>query len=274
MARNRCDGLSDRDILVVGSSEISKWRDDGWSVAEFSEDQILSMASSGSLFIQHLKQEGIIVRDDTNFLAKVLCEFTPAVNYNHELNEGCGLLRKARSATSSYWAWLCSCDMAFVAIRNIGIHQLAAKGMCVFDFNDIVDCLGQARKISAIKMRALKRLRFLKYAYRNRLFHVARDDTLECALDGAEELFGVQISGVVATDVVEAGYNGLRCLELSLVERFDPRFLDALVPTDTLSSAWAAITDPRGYPKPWKNDPKWVDTVAAAVAVRCSSSSN
>jgi hypothetical protein len=184
------------------------------------------------------------------------------------------LLKTARTAANSYWAWLCSCDIAYVAIRNIGIHRLAAKGTYVFDFNDVLDRLGSRSKISVTKLQALKKLRFLKHAYRNRLSDIQRDNTLECALDGAEVLFGVQISAVPTTQIAKVGYSGLRVLELSLVERFDPRCLDTLESADGFASAWQMISNPRGYPKPWKNDSEWIGRVTIAATVSNNAARN
>src|SRR4051812_23386179 len=98
-ARNRCDHYSDRDILVVAPSKreledmSDHWSDLGWSVASFTHQQILNMAHRGSLFLQHLKQEAIILDDDECFLARLMEKYRPKHNYDDELGDSIDLLR-------------------------------------------------------------------------------------------------------------------------------------------------------------------------------------
>jgi hypothetical protein len=125
-ARGRADYLSDRDVLLAAPSEAEindaarYWRLAGWSIAKFTHQQMLDMAARGSLFLQHLKQEGLIVRDQDGFLVCVINHFRPRHNYENETCESFALLSDIASFRSTYWPTLCAADIAYGAIRNIG----------------------------------------------------------------------------------------------------------------------------------------------------------
>jgi hypothetical protein len=81
---------------------------------------------------------------------------------------------------------------------------------------------------------------------------------LPTVIEAAGELFGITTFMAQREENCASGYVGLRTLELGLVARADPRYLDNLPASDSLAGIWAVIADPRGYPKPWKIDDSWV----------------
>jgi hypothetical protein len=174
-ARNRFDSLSDRDILVVAPSEVeltetsSDWVSAGWSVAGFTNEQIVGIAARGSMFLQHIKQEGQIVRDDERFLATVVDTFRPKENYEDELFDSRALLHDISRPPLAYWPTLCSADIAFGAIRNIAILSLASRRRYTFDYSDLIDHFAKEQQVSPARLDALRQLRTLKHGYRNRV---------------------------------------------------------------------------------------------------------
>jgi hypothetical protein len=273
-ARNRIDDFSDRDVLIVANSsfELSasaeNWRRANWSVASFTECQMLDIASRGSLFVQHLKLEGIIVADKNGFLASTFAKYSPQPDCAREIEGSVALLRYVSGLVLSDWGALCSSDIAYVAIRNVAIHQLASQGVYKFDYNDVVDGLGRSRRIDPASLKAVRGLRHFKYAYRNRIGVVGIHDALQKALREAEMLFELDIFGAEHEEPVLLDYAGLRVLELSLVDKVPPQYLDCLPSSDPLATPWAMICDPRGYPKPWKIDDSWISDVADLVRER------
>ena len=87
-ARVSTDCLSDRDLLVVASEKcrrdniVRHWRRQGWSVAVYSPSRFLKMIAAQSLFVQHLRFEGIIVEDAYGWLADHLNNARPKQSYS------------------------------------------------------------------------------------------------------------------------------------------------------------------------------------------------
>jgi hypothetical protein len=258
-ARNRLDDLSDRDVLIVAPSDLEiadasrQWANRGWSVARFTHQQMVGMADRRSLFLQHLKQEGIIINDEDGFLSSLIHRYVPKTDYGYELRESFALLAAIRHRPSSYWLTLCAADIAYVAIRNIAISRLAEQQIYTFDYYDLIKHFMEQRPIAPRKSDALVGLRALKHGYRNRLATLSPSNIVMDALEGAEQLFGV---GQATID--RSGYFGLRMVEFELMKRADPRALDLLPLQDPLGQAWALICDPRDYPKISLVDEAWV----------------
>jgi hypothetical protein len=228
---------------------------------------MLDMAARGSLFVQHLKQEGIVVVDDNDFLSSTFARYRPKSDLT-DIKDSITLLRRVSRSCRSDWGSLCSSDIAYVAIRNVAIHQLAAQGIYKFDYRGVINELNRACEIGPERLEALHRLRHMKYAYRNRINLTNSQTLLERALEGAEELLRVDIFGVEQEEPAASGYVGLRTLELALVTKVDPRYLDSLPVSDPLAGPWANVRDPRGYPKPWKIDDGWILMVGNLVKLR------
>ncbi|HEV7411224.1 MAG TPA: hypothetical protein VGO01_22300 [Bradyrhizobium sp.] len=261
-------------MLIVAPSEsdlaeVSRaWSSAGWSVARFTHQKMLKMADRGSLFLQHLKLEGLIVKDDDGFLASVLDQYRPKQEYENELHDSFGLLSDLSRLPSSYWPTLCSADIAYVAIRNIAILRFASRGIYTFDYSDLVEQLAHENSISAAKLHALRHLRILKHGYRNRLTKLCPWRVLEDALECAEDLFGQSCCAQPQNRFSVSGYRGLRMLERYLVMKADPRFLDRLPAHDPLATAWALIRDPRDYPKIIAIDDAWIQRIRLSAESR------
>jgi hypothetical protein len=255
-ARNRFDHLSDKDVLVVACSEREAteasrdWFGSGWSVTKCTHQQMQNMAHRGSLFLQHLKQEGIIVKDDDGFLSSIIHRFRPKHEYESELRDSFSLLSNLSRKPLTYWPMLCSADMAYVAIRNIAISRLAERGIYTFDYADLIDHFTRKCRIALERSESLIQLRVLMHGYRNRRTGLSPWQALKDALAGAEELFGQRCGESSQAKGNQFGYWGLRSLELELVKMTDPRQLDILPTYDPLGRAWALIRDPRDYPSP------------------------
>jgi hypothetical protein len=274
-ARSRLDSYSDRDILVVAPSkrelhsESFRLSSEGWSVAAFTQTKIAEMAERGSLFLQHLKQEAIIVEDEGGFLASLMAKYRPKRDYEEELRDSLKLLQDVSHPNQNYWSTLCSADIAYIAIRNIAISRLAAEEIYMFDYNDLLDYFGGRCSISVAKLDALRALRVLKHSYRGRLTPEFPRDNFRLALEGAEELFGFSFLPPQVDRTEASGYRALRLLELQLVQRVDPRYLDKMPADDPLAIAWALIRDPRGYPdKPELRGNGWMLQVRETVERR------
>ena len=91
-ARGDNDTFSDRDLLIVSDDRTSrreirsKCESSGWSCTTYSWSRLQHAADQGSLFVQHLKQEAMIVADPSSHLAQLLAEFSTKGDYKRELN--------------------------------------------------------------------------------------------------------------------------------------------------------------------------------------------
>jgi hypothetical protein len=274
-ARNRFDSLSDRDVLIVASSDADlaetsrDWSSAGWSISRFTHEQMMGMAARGSVFLQHIKQEGHIVRDDEGFLAAVIDTFRPKQNYDDELFDSWALLDDISRRPLAYWPALCSADIAFGSVRNIAVLSLASQGKYIFDYYDLIDHFANEHHVSSVRLEALHHLRTLKHGYRNRLTTLVPWHVLSNALLGVKDLFGPRTPRRAKND--SSGYRRLRMLELDLVTRADPRYWDQLPADDPLAGAWAHIRDPRGYPKDKLVDAAWIRRIRLLAENRFAS---
>lgn len=173
-ARSSSDQLSDRDVLIVASdnrrrrSLLDHWRKSGWSVASYSPSRLLKMISAGSLFIQHLKLEGILVSDQNGWLQRALESAERKQCYMLDARASVSLaapIERFASETLVPHAPIVA-DLAYVALRNFGICYLADKGKLTFDYYEIVDSIGSDFGLGEREMRLARSLRAGKAAYR------------------------------------------------------------------------------------------------------------
>ena len=173
-ARSSSDQLSDRDVLVVASdsrrrqSLFDHWRKSGWSVATYSPSRLRKMIDAGSLFIQHLKLEGIIVSDQDGWLERALQSAVKKQCYMFDARASVSLaapLERFASETLVPHEPIVA-DLAYVALRNFGICYLADKGKMTFDYYKIVDSVAREFSLSEREKKLARSLRAGKAAYR------------------------------------------------------------------------------------------------------------
>ena len=171
-ARYSTDGLSDRDILIVGNdpavlrrrSQLLKSH--GWSVAAYSWSRLATLARIKGLFVQHLKLEALIIRDKNDRLRCLLDRFESAVDYSQEASETCEVIARSTSgiqtAEERFWAM----DVLALTVRNLGILKLASTGRYNFDYHTVVREAFYDRGLSDEDVEVLLKLRDAKFLYR------------------------------------------------------------------------------------------------------------
>ena len=258
-ARSSTDGLSDRDVLIVADDKHRRyqmaalWRQRGWSVAVYSPSRLLRMIKSGSLFIQHLKLEGIIVEDKDGWLSDKLDKAKPKKSYMHDAEASISLALPIERFESEALINnnLITADLGYVAIRNFGVCHLADKKQLSFDYRQIVSRLGEDFRLDRREVELLKSLRAGKASYRG--------DT-ECArIDGSVgELRYVlskffvdrpleQIDHDFPTRRLAGGYTMLRDFEASIVARLGRCPTKSELLARGLDQVWKWVRDPRTY---------------------------
>ena len=154
-ARGNLDHLSDRDYLIVDDNPYIRSRRkaslerQGWSVASYSWPRLRALINKGALFIQHLKQEALIVCDIDDRLKHEFSLFAPKTSYSGEIRETTSLISAATSKieTTIERAW--ASDVLAVAVRNLGILTLAERGQYHFDYDDVVGAYADMKQLEA-----------------------------------------------------------------------------------------------------------------------------
>lgn len=273
IARETNDDLSDRDLLAIGSpneveAAVSGYAADGWNVTRYSYVTFSAMAEAHSLFVQHVKQDGRIVRDDLGFLSTVLRNFQAKKDYSQELLSAIKPLHSLSEIERNYWAKLFQSDVLYVTIRNACIFHRATVEEPAFDYRDLISWVSRVANLSTSEEGALLHLRHLKHAYRSRYADVDVSCVQEIGAVSRKLLdywLNEPCAGVTAVHHSN-GYHEVRDLEGRLIKAVDPVYLDKFGHTHGLADFWSAVCNSDPYrPRP-KHLPIWTQKVSEFLA--------
>lgn len=172
-ARASTDELSDKDILVTAKESSAlkpaaqELTDEGWSVSAYTHSRLMRMASAGSLFVQHLKLEGKIIQDPSNWLADFFDAFNPKASYEEDAVRSFDLARPLERIMNSSQAGYLAADLGHVFIRNYAINHLASKGVFIYDYGGLMEELQGVKGFSSGCLKGLIELRKGKHTYRS-----------------------------------------------------------------------------------------------------------
>ena len=258
-ARGTEDNLSDRDILVVAEdsirrTEIAKqWTGIGWSVAAYSPSRFLKLVETGSLFIQHLKFEGQILRDNGGWLETVLQFARPNTSYAKDKSDSVFLVKPIErlSTNSRIGTQLLAADLSYVAVRNFGICHLADKGLFTFDFDQIVSQISVEFELSSDEENVLKSLRQGKAAYRKGIKQLHLEGTVGELRELLSKLFMDNQLGRIDREhpirKLSGGYTMLRDFEASVVAQLGRAPNSSEAASLGLGKIWKWVMNPRHY---------------------------
>lgn len=169
--RGSNDSISDRDLLIVSGRRVQfglrqRYSELGYSVSALTPNQLKSMQRSGSLFVQHLKQESRILYDAGGEFQYWLTQC--GVSYPTD----CEIRRCAASIEffsgwpneSHLLGW--KADTLYCVSRDYLIKKLSKIGCFVFGLDDIECAIHLVAPLWKGNFEALKRLREAKAAYR------------------------------------------------------------------------------------------------------------
>lgn len=258
-ARRTHDALSDRDVLVVGSetAELRRtqknWQERGWNVSVFDRLAFSRLAEVQSLFVQHVKLEGRLVRDDQAYLQSTFHTYRPKSNYVGERNDALRAIAHLPHPSGNYWHDLCLGDIVSVLSRNVAILHLATSYRYQFGFDELMGAMTAEFDLDHEEEAALLALRRIKYSYRAR---VEGDPSLASLPIGLRAMRRISDKlGDLRTSSIEAGitsddYLRQRLIELELVRVSSPLALDRLPKGHPLEVTWQIIKGAGGYPRP------------------------
>ena len=267
-ARGSADCLSDRDVLVVADdperrAQISaEWKGMNWSVAVYTPTRFKRMVEARSLFVQHLKLEGLIVKDKHGWLGACLRGARPKNSYADDAANSVLLARPLErfDADALIGKNLVTSDLGYVAVRNFGICHLADIGRLSFDYSKIISCLTDDFDLDSGEVRMLKSLREGKVAYRNGVDclqlegSVGRLRTVLSTFFSDRPLCQIDLDHPVRW--LGGGYTMLRDFEALIVSRLGqcPKFSE--LEENGLQEVWKWISSPRTYSWSVRNAPR------------------
>ncbi|GHC88102.1 hypothetical protein GCM10007320_34960 [Pseudorhodoferax aquiterrae] len=219
--RGDVDAFSDRDILLAGAlvdnAFEAKLSAAGYSTSCYTWQQMDGLARDGSLFLQHLKQEGRILVDREGRLESLLTGYRPLREYGHRIHENLELFEMVGGAAEfeSLHGW--AFDVLAVGFRNHAILSLANVGRYVFSFSALVEETAEIHRLSAHEKRLLSDLRVRKRDYRT-----------GCAVDSSN----VQLKQTFA--LIER-ITGFRCLS---EDRSIEEFISRQIKSASVAAHW------------------------------------
>ncbi len=257
VARHNQDVLSDKDALILfdGSdacrTQGNKWKSKGWSVATYTPQRLHKMADAGSLFVQHLKQEGLIVSDSGQVLSDILAGYSPKSDYSADIDQSVQALRLLEHVPEGlplqYW----SADLLYILIRNLGILRLANEGVYEFSFTAIAERLRNIEILNTNDIWVFAELRKAKSCYRSRqqLLHPILN-VIEAALFVIEKICGVAIQRShdlsFSSMNYDQAYFSIRQIEKEMLI-LNPNCREDGSRNAVEDLLWKIITDPRAY---------------------------
>lgn len=258
VARKDQDSLSDKDALILfDGSETCKelkrqWSGNGWSVVNYTEKRLTKMADAGSLFVQHLKQEGIILEDANNVLSDLLASYEPKADYSSQITETVSALKLLERVPPSHELDYWSADLLHVLIRNLGILKLANEGIYEFSFRRIAQKLIGLSLIGADDIEVFEGLRSAKSEYRSGLLpFIPAGEIVEGGLRVVEKLCGVSLERNHSLDVsmpcLDQPYFNLRAIEKTLIAYNGLPKPNAPFSSPNEGKLWKRVMDPRTY---------------------------
>ena len=258
-ARGSTDSLSDRDVLVVANDYHRRkqlereWRSKNWSVASYCPSRFQKLVEAGSLFVQHLKHEGLMYRDRAGWLSRCLASASP--KYSYSLDAASSVLLalpiERFGADARVRDHLVAADLAYVAVRNFGVCHLADKGKLCFDYSTIISQLREGIDLDARALSLLASLRAGKVAYRGGKQNPAIQGSIGQLREVLSKLFVErplgEIDSTYPTRWLGGGYAMLRDFEASILYRLGRVPTAKDVARLRLGAIWNCVRDPRKY---------------------------
>lgn len=172
VARGDSDHLSDRDLLLVSDDSSSltkssqKLRALGWSCTGYFWEQLESAVSRRSLFIQHLRLEGIVIYDRDNRCRHLLEGSQQRGSYIWEVNQARELFSLVEVIPKVPWGLGWALDITAVALRSFGFATMADEGSLQYTFDAVLNMLIITGKLKKEEASLLSNLRSWKNCYR------------------------------------------------------------------------------------------------------------
>ncbi|MEO1219863.1 MAG: nucleotidyltransferase domain-containing protein [Pseudomonadota bacterium] len=255
VARGKVDEASDKDLLVVCDDHASipqdvksSWNEQGWSPTYYTWQKLLNRAVKGDLLLQHLKQEGVIIDDESGQLQRIINDFAPRADYLHEVEKTLVLLRPADRREGPLWQQQLLCGAIHRFLRHAMMHILASRQRYVFDYEALVtEFAGITDQIDASDVAVLKTLRKYRAQHDQRK---APGEKVTATLDAARELstklFGFEFLEIAADADARLlmPYSTILDIEARILAHHTPVEMDK---GELLPDIWKLIKNPIAF---------------------------
>lgn len=176
-ARKDYDIHSDNDLLIVADSFDKKYDIEmfynkmGYSCSAYTFDKLKLLSDKKALFIQHLKQDAKILKDNNNRLSSILDNYSPKDNYNDEINETIHYFELIKFIPDTVegigWAF----DVIAIGLRNYNILQLANHKIYEFSLPSILNSSKGLFNLTDDDIKTLVKTRIAKKNFREKYYH-------------------------------------------------------------------------------------------------------
>ncbi|WP_419785368.1 nucleotidyltransferase domain-containing protein [Pseudodesulfovibrio sp.] len=251
VARGDNSENSDIDYLVVSDKAEASIKCDlpNASTSKYTWVEFNELVDKKMLFIQHLKQEGVILSDEGKRLEKLFTSFSPKSSYRKDFDETQSLLKLLSVIPEQNHSRLWYSDVLFVIFRNLMITHLADQGKYIFSPKTLASSFG------AEVWQMMKVIREAKHAYRQRKPHncpsydfiMKTINTATAALSiefkpskGSDDQFVSNLTNLTATGT--PWYRRVRAAEGLLSHTYGGN-----IPSDVWSKHKNIITNQIGY---------------------------
>lgn len=175
-ARGDSDAHSDCDIVLVDDcvtrlfATSGALQNRGYSCAAYTWSSLERMSAHGSLFVQHLKTEAVVLHDERERLGAFLQVYSPLSDYSRDINSTRDLMAITETIADCRQSVGWACDVLAVGVRNIGILTLANEGRYAFSFDSVLCGLRDIGALTSADVVILRKLRAFKSHYRARRY--------------------------------------------------------------------------------------------------------
>jgi hypothetical protein len=148
---------SDVDILQLVHDEPGSFSIGRLSVTRYRPVTLRAMARAGSLFIFHLRTEGVILEDSHGVFKRCLDAYSPPKNYRTMRADiqVAGLALDPSKADPQFLQG--TCRLGIYLLRTTLYVEAIEKGILTFDIERILDDIGDIELTRALDLRYLKR---------------------------------------------------------------------------------------------------------------------
>lgn len=165
--RNNTDIFSDNDLLIVCSDEertnsILSQLYENYNITYFSKNQLDRMKSKGSLFLQHIKKDGIVLFDKNNYLKRFLLDLDFIEPSKNEINRCESTISFINAIPNNELLSFWKADFTYCVSRDYLIKKLAEKKLLAFGIDEIEGMAIENFGFSFKEMSLLKELRVYK----------------------------------------------------------------------------------------------------------------
>lgn len=174
LVRPEYDKYSDKDLLIVGDTyaSVKKIKEDyesqGYSVSLYTYKKLKYLSENGSLFLDHLKKEAVIIEDFKSKLSKIISlhiSEKPTESKIKGARDYFFILNNIPNSNIGF-AWFCDCF--YVGLRNYLILKSAQNGFYTFSYLQLLEEFVSNNTLSLQDKKVLKELRVIKRSYRQK----------------------------------------------------------------------------------------------------------